>query len=122
MPYIHTTTFDTRAVAERSRDAFSVDRYRPSGWHGCVLACQRLGFDEWETEAILRSKLTRWAGDASSKPYGRLTGQDLRRFLEQDGWQPRTRRTAEYVLQTFNGRLPDEVHQFYHDLYHSPQV
>jgi hypothetical protein len=73
----------TRAqrVAERCDDAFSFDRYL--SWRGCATAVLALGFNEQETEAVLRSKFTRWAADSSDKSYGYATGADLSRWMQK---------------------------------------
>jgi len=69
------------ALAERTVDAYSHDNYQ--NWAAVCLMLLQRGFTEREAEAILRSKWTRWAGDASDKPYGRHTSKDLARFLDQ---------------------------------------
>jgi len=50
------------AVAEKCVDAYSADRF--ASWPQVALALLRSGFTEIETEAIMRSKWTRWAADA----------------------------------------------------------
>lgn len=55
------------AVARRCMDAYSADAYRR--WSAVALLLLREGFTEREAEAIMRSKWTRWARDASEKNY-----------------------------------------------------
>jgi hypothetical protein len=52
-------------VAETTQDAYYADAYK--SWVGCALMLRGLGYDAREAEAILRSKLARWAGDSISK-------------------------------------------------------
>ena len=73
---------DVREFAEELSDAYSTDRYS-GGWNGCIRMLRRHGLDDQEVEAVIRSKWTRWAGDASGKPYGRVTSRDLEKALPQ---------------------------------------
>jgi len=82
-------------------DAYSTDRYH-NGWSGCVRALRTRGYDDRVIEAIIRSKWTRWAGDASSKPYGRLTSTDLLKFLDKYGYTPDSKAVRELVAETFS--------------------
>jgi len=70
-------------MAERLSDAYSTDAYR-GGWRPVIKALRRRGYDDWEVEAIVRSKWTRWAGDASIKNrYGHYTSVDLLRWMDE---------------------------------------
>jgi len=70
-------------MAERLSDAYSTDAYR-GGWRPTIKALRRRGYDDWEVEAIVRSKWTRWAGDASRKNrYGSYTSADLLRWMDE---------------------------------------
>jgi hypothetical protein len=69
------------ALAERSCDAYSADRY--ASWKAVATALLRRGYTPVVAEAILRSKLTRWAADASDAPHGRATANDLLRFIDR---------------------------------------
>ena len=72
-------------LAERTSDAYSYDRYGASGWRGSARALLRAGFTPDDAEAILRSKLTRWAADMGGRRYGRASSRDLVAFLASDG-------------------------------------
>jgi len=52
-----------RALAERTSDAYSFDRYGEETWRRAISRFLNLGFTEREIEAIMRSKWTRWAAD-----------------------------------------------------------
>jgi hypothetical protein len=66
-------------IAEATSDAYSADRY--TSWTACAKVLLGLGYDAPQTEAILRSKMTRWAADFSNKRYGKATSADLKRFM-----------------------------------------
>lgn len=53
-------------IAHRTKDAYSTLAYR--SWMAVAEAVLRMGFTPEETEAILRSKITRWARD-NAKDY-----------------------------------------------------
>lgn len=55
------------AIANRTKDAYSTLAYR--SWRAVAEAVLKMGFTPEETEAILRSKVTRWARDASDPDY-----------------------------------------------------
>jgi hypothetical protein len=89
------------ALAERSSDAYSFDRY--DSWRACAALLLRRGHTEREAEAVLRSKHMRWAGDASNARYGRVTSADLARYIARyKGWE---REVADLVAGTF-GEAP----------------
>lgn len=67
-------------LVERTKDAYSFDRY--SSWKACVRLLNKRGYSEIEIEAVLRSKWMRWAGDRSTNEYGQVTSGDLARFLD----------------------------------------
>lgn len=89
----------SKALAEKTSDAYSYDRY--ASWGACAAILLRRGFSEKEAEAILRSKWTRWAADSSEKPYGRATSNDLASFLDRGGFVPGHARVTELVAGTF---------------------
>ena len=64
-----------------SRGAYSQDSY--ASWRSVCAMLLRRGYTLDQAEHILRSKFTRWAGDASSKKYGKYTAKDLERFLDK---------------------------------------
>jgi hypothetical protein len=69
-------------VANRTQDAYSVDRYR--SWLACAKLLHGRGYTEREIETIMRSKIMRWAADWSSKPHGRATAADLASYLDRE--------------------------------------
>jgi hypothetical protein len=71
-------------IAEATSDAFSADAYR--SWPACVKVCLERGYSLWETEDILRSKITRWARDAYDGPdNGRVPAKALAAWLDKRG-------------------------------------
>ena len=68
-------------LAIKTQDAYSVLAYR--NWAAVCVFLLKRGYTEEETEAILRSKWMRWAGDfAKNNRYGYLTSADVARFLD----------------------------------------
>lgn len=87
-------------LAERTQDAYSFENYGSISWKACCSMLLRT-YSEQEAEAILRSKWTRWAADASGKEYGRVTSFDLSRFIEGIPEADRAKQVAELVAGTF---------------------
>jgi ribosomal protein L15E len=67
------------ALAARTDDAYSADRY--TSWREVALAVLSLGYTDAQGEAILRSKITRWAADASDECEGSITADAVVRYL-----------------------------------------
>ena len=69
-------------LADKTSDAYSADRFK--NWSAVVQTLLNLGYSELETEAILRSKWTRWAcdHDTSRNRYGHHTSSAMLRFLQ----------------------------------------
>jgi hypothetical protein len=93
----------TRAqrVADRTKDAWSVERYGALRWRACAKMLLARGFTEREAEAILRSKWTRWAADYSKHPYGYTTSADLSRYIDTMTTTELKRGVAQLVDETF---------------------
>lgn len=75
-------TQQAKDLASKTSDAYSSDRFK--NWGAVVQTLLNLGYSELETEAILRSKWTRWACDmdTSRNNYGHHTSSAMIRFLE----------------------------------------
>ena len=89
----HTQTVD---LGEQTANAYSFNRY--ANWDAVIVMLRRHGLTDREVEAVLRSKWTRWAADASKARYGRATSRDLERFIETSkgcGWKDVAKLTAE---------------------------
>jgi predicted DNA-binding protein (UPF0278 family) len=43
-----------------------------------------MGFDEAETEAVMRSKITRWAADNHPARYGKVPAKVVREYIKSD--------------------------------------
>lgn len=69
-------------IAARTHAAYSADRY--ASWQAVAAALLRRGFTPVAVEAILRSKITRWAADYSRAPHGRATAPDVLRCLDRN--------------------------------------
>jgi hypothetical protein len=68
-----------RTVAAACEDAYSFDRYR--SWPAVSEAFLKAGLDPLQAEAMMRSKHTRWAADASNRAYGRATSTDITKYI-----------------------------------------
>jgi hypothetical protein len=67
------------ALAAKTEDAYSFDRY--ASWKACCAMLLRRGYTAEQAEAVLRSKWTRWAADASKQIFGRATSKDLSHWM-----------------------------------------
>jgi hypothetical protein len=72
------------AIARKTQDAYSCERYTEAGWRDCTLVCLKHGCSDAETEEVLRSKWVRWATEATGRSWGDCVGTDLERFLKQE--------------------------------------
>lgn len=82
-----TLTQKAEYIANQCADAYSFDRY--SSWTAVARVLLKRGWKPIEVEAFMRSKHTRWAGDVSGKDYGKCTGNDVLRYLENERNMPR---------------------------------
>jgi hypothetical protein len=75
-------TDKAKALAEKTSDAYSSDRF--ANWEAVIQCLLNLGYSELETEAIVRSKWARWACDmdTSRNSYGRHTSSAMLRFMK----------------------------------------
>jgi predicted ArsR family transcriptional regulator len=69
-------------IADRTSDAYSVDRYK--SWALVAEKLLRRGYREREVEAILRSKWTRWAADGHSAPHGKVPASAMIDYLNRE--------------------------------------
>lgn len=58
------------AIAANCEDAYSSDNYE--SWPSLAQELLDMGYDARESEAIMRSKYARWAGDMSAAEYGSI--------------------------------------------------
>lgn len=77
-------------LSQKTSDAYSFGRY--NSWEACIKKLRKAGYDDMQVEAILRSKWTRWAADASDKPYGKASSVDLINYILKN-------ETKESVIQ-----------------------
>lgn len=68
-------------LADKTSDAYSATRY--NSWKACIKALRKEGYDDMQIEAILRSKITRWAADRSKNSYGKASSVDLLSYVRQ---------------------------------------
>ncbi len=96
-PRVTSTEKKAARVAKKSADAYSVNRYR--SWRSCAQFLLEDGWDEKQTEAILRSKVMRWAADQSISEFADV--RHLRSYVqnERNGVTPKF--VNDLVQQTF---------------------
>lgn len=82
------------ALAEGS---YSEDHY--ANWPAVASLLLARGYSEKEAAAIMKSKWTRWAGDASPAAYGKVPASALAAFLDD----PRNRCTPAAVAELVEG-------------------
>ena len=85
-------------LVEASEIAYSYGAYK--NWKAVCAMLLRKGFTPEESEAILRSKWTRWAGDGSKATYGNYTSKDLERFMNTMSDEELKREVKELLIQT----------------------
>ena len=74
---------DAAIIAANTADAYSADRYGPTEWQACAQELLDRGCTQPETEAFLRSKHMRWAGDYGEDLDVGVTAEALRRYLQR---------------------------------------
>lgn len=84
----------TKELAEKTSDAYSYDRY--NSWEACVKKLRNHGCNDFEVEAILRSKWTRWAADSTGNT--KATSSALMKYIEKNESQ---KSIDELTQQTF---------------------
>lgn len=70
-------------LAQKLSDAYSTKCYR-NGWINCVRMLRKRGYDDDQIEVIIRSKVTRWAGDNSTNRYGSCSANDLAKYMDKN--------------------------------------
>lgn len=90
--------FDVDLLTEKTRDAYSAEAY-PS-WRALVVLLKKRGFNVFEAEAILRSKITRWARDMDERS-GQHSANTLRRYLDKYKVVPGCEEVNDLVRGTF---------------------
>jgi len=74
---------DAAIIALNTADAYSADRYGKREWEACAQELLSRGCTQAETEAFLRSKHMRWAGDYGEDLEVGVTAEGLRRYLDR---------------------------------------
>jgi hypothetical protein len=69
-------------VADRCQDAYSADRY--ASWTEVARILLKMNFTEAEAEAVMRSKITRWAADSFEIRYDKVPARVVREYIVTD--------------------------------------
>ena len=90
--------FRPETVARETEDAYSAASF--TSWVGVARVLAKRGFNSWEAEAIMRSKLTRWCRDqfAKTSPASPTT---LAKYLDKYNVTPRCKEVNDLVMGTF---------------------
>jgi hypothetical protein len=91
-----TRTAIAAALAERTADAYSADRF--ASWQGLAEDLLAAGYSEREAEAIMRSKYARWSADDHGAEYGQVPASALVDYAKK---YIRARELAALVAETF---------------------
>ena len=106
---IRASDTQARAMAERTKDAYSADRY--ASWAQVARVLFREGLNEREVEAVMRSKWTRWAADQDGSRYGRVPAVAVTRYLNrafrETGLKGLQAELDELVAGTFRSDLQE---------------
>lgn len=73
----------TRIVEVMSKTEHAYSRNRFYSWRQCIVVLIDRGYSNIECEAILCSKIARWASDRSTNRYGRASSRDLLRYMDE---------------------------------------
>lgn len=79
-------------IAARTEDAYSADRYE--NWGEVAQRLLTAGYSAKETEAIMTSKITRWAADADAtvSDYGQVPACAVTEWLKANPESPKSLR------------------------------
>lgn len=92
--------FNVNLLAEQTNDAYSA--YSFTSWKGVCKLLHDRGFNRYEAEAILRSKLTRWCRDMFGDGLGKKNTPDtLAKYLNHFKITPGCAEVNELVIVTF---------------------
>lgn len=109
---VHTITRDRAAnLAVATEDAYMAPMYGEASWRRCCYVLLRRGYTEREAEAILRSKIMRWADDGFGHGHGFATNSAaLVRYLDiLEGQRPSSFRPHATFLDFVRDELVPET-------------
>ena len=89
---------DLNTVMELTEDAYSKGRY--ASWSSVAKMLLK-SYSPQEAAAIMLSKWTRWAADASDRPHGKVPAKALRDFMSDPRNQCDRAAVADLVKTTF---------------------
>lgn len=95
--------FNPKSLAADTKDAYSADSF--SSWVSVARLLAKRGFNRFEAEAILRSKLTRWCRDEFGSNRGLQFASTLDKYLTKYKVTPGCKEVNELVMGTFNGSI-----------------
>lgn len=90
--------FNPVGLARETEDAYSAGSF--NSWVAVARILAKRGFNRFEAEAILRSKITRWCRDAYAKSYP-ASSTCLSKYLDNNNITPRCKEVNDLVMGTF---------------------
>jgi hypothetical protein len=98
--------FNPVALARETADAYSADSF--NSWPAVARVLATRGFNRYEAEAILRSKLTRWCRDCFAKTFP-ASSTTLGKYLDKNNITPGCTEVNGLVMSTFSDELKLEL-------------
>lgn len=96
--------FNVAGVAAGTENAYSAGSF--SSWTSVVRVLAKRGFNRFEAEAILRSKITRWCRDeANIDTFDMAPANTLSKYLDKHDITPGCKEVNGLVVGTFNGSV-----------------
>jgi hypothetical protein len=91
--------FNPKTVARETEGAYSAGSF--TSWVMVARVLAKRGFNRYEAEAILRSKITRWCrGNKHPAP-----STDLSKYLDENNVTPGCKEVVSLVMGTFDGSV-----------------
>jgi len=96
--------FNVKNLAKETSDAYSTGAF--ANWEGVVRVLAQRGFNRFEAEAILRSKITRWCrNEAGVDTFDMAPTNSLTKYLDKYNVVPECKEVNSLVMGTFDGSV-----------------
>ena len=98
--------FNANDLAANTKDAYSFPRYGKAQWLACCALLAGRGYNVQEADAILRSKIMRYAADNATR-YNRATVNELADCLDNRMGGPES--LKQYIADVIDGMKEERV-------------
>ena len=103
-----TYNFDPKKLANETKDAYSAPMF--NSWANVVRILAKRGFNRFEAEAILRSKITRWCRNTFDTNSGKKASSTcLSKYLDCNEITPGCEEVNVLVMDTFGEKYDLEL-------------